>query len=245
MKIAVYNSMYSLNGKSLLDNITGHWAVHYQGNVGQIRKRTNIDRTIEIIKKSEADIIGICEIIEGQEKELTDKLLEGGYANVIFGDGHKTKFNHLRIKVAVASKFKMVDITTKDFPTLDELGGGGGFVSCYLPEQNINVLCIHFAIMQNKELYSKQIIFLQNFIKTLEGGIVLLGDFNKSYDKIGSFFPDLQLASDRIRTCSITPVFKLVHFRDDDHILVRDLKTVGAGYLSGYSDHRLIYANIN
>ena len=123
MKIAVYNSMYSLNGKSFLDNIVGHWAVHYQSNTNRIWKRTNVDRTIITLKKSNADIIGICEIIEGQEKEIEEKLRKLGYTHIFFGDGHRTKYNRLRIKVAIASKLEGIKIKIEGFPTINELGG--------------------------------------------------------------------------------------------------------------------------
>lgn len=244
MRVAIYNSMYSLNGKSFWDNLLGHWAVHYQGNTSQIWKRTKTDRTIEMIKKSDADIIGVCEVIEGQEKELEEKLHKLNYDYIFFGNGHRTKFNRLRIKVAIASKLKCLRKKIDGFPTMNEFGGGGGFVSCYFPRLKLNVLCIHFAILQNKILYAKQMLFLQKYIKKLRGKVVLLGDFNRSYKEIKSYFPDLKLASNCNKTCSITPIFKIFHFRDDDHILVKDLKVMDEGCISGHSDHKLLYAEL-
>ena len=65
MRIAIYNQMFGLDGRSFLSNLFGHWAVHFQSNSNQIWKRINLDRTIEIIKESRADVIGICEVLEG------------------------------------------------------------------------------------------------------------------------------------------------------------------------------------
>lgn len=236
--------MYSLNGKSFLGNIIGHWAVHYQDNANQIWKRADIKRTIEIIKKSNADIIGVCEVIAGQEKELEKKLHELGYAHVFFGNGHKTKYSRLIIKVVLASKIACVKKKTDNFPTIDELGGGGGFVSCYFPKLKLNVVCIHFATVQRRSLYAKQILFLQKYIEEISGKIILLGDFNRSFNKIKSYFPNLELASSRNKICSTTPIFKMVHFRDDDHILVKNMKVKRASCILGYSDHKLLYAEL-
>ena len=244
MRVAIYNSMYSLNGKSFWSSIVGHWAVHYQCSVKEIWKRTDINRTIEILKKSNADIVGICEILEGQEEELKKKLRAIGYGYIFFGNGHKTKFNRLRIKVVVASKIKCTKKEINGFPTKNELGGGGGVICCYFPTSKLNVLCVHFAILQNKELYLKQINFLQNHIKRLKERIVLLGDFNNDHNKIKDYFDDLKLASDGNKTCSLTPIFRIIHFKDDDHIFVRNLEIKHTACLEGFSDHKLLYADL-
>ena len=40
-----------------------------------------------------------------------------------FGNGHKTRFSRIRIKIAIASKIKCKKIFLDGFPVLDELGG--------------------------------------------------------------------------------------------------------------------------
>ncbi len=74
MRVAVYNQMFGLNGKSFLSNLFGHWAVHYQKNPEKVFSRTDLNPTFEIVDKSDADVVGIVEVLEGQEKQLKNKL---------------------------------------------------------------------------------------------------------------------------------------------------------------------------
>ena len=74
MRVAIYNQMFALNGDSFWSTVIGHWAVHYQANPEKVWKRTNVSKTIETIAKSKADIIGVIEVLEGQEKELMNGL---------------------------------------------------------------------------------------------------------------------------------------------------------------------------
>jgi len=68
MRVAFYNQMFGLNGRSLISYLVGHWAVHFQGSIKKAWKRVNVDRTVDLIKKSKADIIGIAEVLEGRER---------------------------------------------------------------------------------------------------------------------------------------------------------------------------------
>ena len=205
-----------------------------------------MERTIAIIRKANADIIGICEVLEGQEEELMEKLRKLGYNYVFFGEGHKTKYNNLIIKVAIASKTKCMKKETPSFPRIDELGGGGGFLYCYIPKLKTDVFCLHFAIKQKKELIDRQIEFLfRNFNKNRK--TIILGDFNMPYQELvkkDPKFSNLSLVSNEIKNCSLTPILRWFHHRDDDHIFVRGFKARKIGTLEGYSDHRLIYADL-
>ena len=244
MRIAVYNSMFSLNGKSFLGNVLGHWAVHCQVNASKLLKRTDINRTMEIIKKSKADVIGICEILEEQEKEVKEKLRKLGYKYIFFSDGHNIKCGKLGIRIAIASKLECKAEKSDGFPVIDKFAGGGGFVNCYFPKLKMNVFCAHFSIPRDKALYQKQMAFLQKYVKKTTGKLVLMGDFNKSHKKLKPYFLGLELASGCHKSCSATPILKTVHFKDDDHIFVRDIKFSKSGCMVGHSDHKLIYADL-
>ncbi len=126
MRVALYNQMFALNGRSFWANLIGHWAVHYQPNPEKIWKRTNIQKTIETLSKSEADLIGIIEVLEGQEEKLKTKLRKRGYNYFYLGKGHKTKYSHLRVQELVASKVKGEQKNAPKWPMEDRLGGGGG-----------------------------------------------------------------------------------------------------------------------
>ena len=235
----------------------------------RVYSRANLERTIATIRKADADIIGICEILDGQEDGFREKLRKLGYDYIFFGDGHETKYNKLRIKVAIASKIECMKKEIKGFPHFDEFGGGGGFLYCYVPKLKTDVFCLHFAIQKifdkvfclsksvaevgpdlqinkKKELIDKQIEFLfRNLNKNRK--TIILGDFNMPCQKLIKEHPEfssLNLVSNEMKNCSLTPVLKWFHYRDDDHIFVSGLKARKIGALDGYSDHKLIYADL-
>lgn len=243
MRVAVYNQMFALDGRSVFSNIIGHFILHFNSNPKNFLDRTDINRTVKILEKSKADILGICEIIEGQEEELSNKLGKLGYNFLFFSNGYKARYNKLRIKAGIASKIYCINKEVKGFPTIGGFGCGGGFVHCYFPSIKSNFLCVHFALMHD-ELHTKQMKFLQDYIKKLDGKIVLVGDFNKTYNNIKDYFTSLKLASNGHKTCSVTPIFNLFHFKDLDHIFVNGFNIKYLGTLTGFSDHKLVYADL-
>jgi len=241
MRVAVYNQMFGMNGKNILSYLYAHYLVHFQSNINKIRKATQIDSTISIIRESKSDIVGVCEVLEGQEKELREKLKKEGYTYIYFGDGHKTRFNKLRIKVALVSKIKCNNLSMTKFPVINELGGGGGVVCCYFPSQKLHVLVVHFALTQKKDLMNEQLIFINNYLRKLKGRLILMGDFNKTHSKVKEYFKDLVLLSAGIKSCRIMSTFNC---RDLDHIFSRSFKLKANGFLEGKSDHRLVYVDL-
>jgi endonuclease/exonuclease/phosphatase family metal-dependent hydrolase len=241
MRVAEYNQMFGLNGRSFLGEVMGTWIVHFQSNDNLIWNKANINKTVEIIKESDADIIGICEILEGQEEEIEKKLGTIGYKWVFFGEGHRTKFRRLHVKVAIASRIKGNKEYIHKEQIENKMGGGGGFVDCYFPSLKLNVMNVHLGLRSS--LRNKQLHFLKNHLKGREK-FVLMGDFNSSYDTIKNYFKNLKLVSDKIKTCSLTPIIHFLSWKDCDHIFVRGLKKRGTGFLEGRSDHRLIYADL-
>lgn len=240
MRIGVYNQMFGLNGRSFLETVYGHYLVHFQNDSSNIWKRTDLSKTVEIIKKSRADVIGICEILQGQEKELARKLKKIGYKWIYFGEGHRTRFRKLHIKVAIASKIRCKKEYIQKEPIENKMGGGGGIVDCYFPGLKLNILNVHLGL--RKKLRKNQLEFLREHLKRREK-FVLMGDFNSCYNDISGYFSNLELDSDRIKTCTLTPFLRFFSWRDCDHILSRGLKKKDTGFLEGYSDHRLIYAD--
>ena len=125
----------------------------------------------------------------------------------------------------------------------NRLGGGGGIGAVYIPKLKTTVFNVHLAISTRKYFYD-QIKFIAEKIKKTKGKVILVGDFNLSYNKIKKYFSGLDLVSNEIKTCSLTPVMKWFFFIDCDHILVRGYKRKSLGELKGYSDHKLIYADL-
>ncbi len=245
MRVALYNQMFGICGTKLLPNILGHWAVHFQKNPQKAYKKANLDETIKAIIKSNADIAGICEALEGQEEELKAKLAKAGYNHCFFGEGHKTKYSRLLVKTAIASKIPCRVVSDNGFPVKNEMGGGGGYVHCRLPRLKTEVFCAHLANPKKRELYEKQIRFLQKNISRQKNRIILMGDFNLPFEKIKDKFAGLELASNKIKTCSMTPFFRIFRFQDLDHILTKGFRCTKQEAISGYSDHMMVVAELD
>lgn len=244
MRVAVYNQMFGFNGRDLVSALKGTIRVHYSTDPEKVCSKANIGKTIEVVAASKADVIGICEILEGQEEELKQKLSSLGYKYIYFESGRKTNMSDLSMKIVLASKIKCEKVEVEDFPLKDSVGGGGGFVHCYFPELKLDVVSVHIGYNKSNT-YFQQLGFLQGYLKKLYGSVILMGDFNLSYDKLKEFFGDLTLASNGIKSCSTTPIIKEFINEDYDHIFVKGFNSCKAGELEGHSDHRLIYVDLD
>ncbi len=93
-------------------------------------------------------------------------------------------------------------------------------------------------------MFSKQEKFVNNCIKSFGKRIILAGDFNIDYEGLKKYFPGLVFLSGRIKTLFSQGVLKLWSNKDVDHILARGIKAKACGYLIGYSDHKLVWADL-
>jgi exonuclease III len=246
MRVAFYNQMFGMNGRSLGSSIAGHWAVHRRKNPSRIYDITNLNKTYDLIKESNPDIVGLCEVVEGQEQILSKLLTKDGY-NCFFARGHRTKASNLHLGVMIASKLNLRKIENKIFPVEHKMGGGGGFIHCNIPDLDTEVLGVHLSNGKNpnkKDIYSLQLDFLRNYVDSLDRRVILIGDFNGNFEDIKHYFPELKLASKKMKTCTLTPPFKFFFNQDIDHIFIRGFHLEGNGSLEGQSDHRLIYADL-
>jgi endonuclease/exonuclease/phosphatase family metal-dependent hydrolase len=243
MRIAVYNQMFGLNGKSFFGNLYGHYLVHYQSNPEKVLEKANLNNTIREVRNSKADIIGICELYEGQEKEIMRKLRKLGYRFFFFGKGHKFKYNSRHVVEVIASKIKGKQLKFNEWPVENHLGGGGGFVVCKFPKIKTNIFLVHLGF-PTKKYYFEQIKHAQDILKDLKGKNILMGDFNEEYYKIRVHFSNLDLITNNIKTCSFTPILKWFCHKDMDHIMVKGFKKIKTGTFQGFSDHKLLYADL-
>lgn len=243
MRVAIYNQMFGLNGNSLWKSLIGHWAVHFQANPKKVWKRTKILGTLNTISQANPDVIGVVEVLEGQEKELKQNLRKLGYNFFYISRGHKTKYSRLYVQVFIASRIKGKQIIAGKWPTEDNLGGGGGFAHVQYDKPRFHLVLAHFSF-PHKKCYKAQLSFLKNYLKKLKGKIVLMGDFNLSYGNLNPHFQNLRLVSEKTKTCSTTPVLRWFYNEDVDHILVRGFKPEACGAIKGNSDHLLLYADL-
>jgi len=246
MRVAVYNQMFGLNGKSLFGNVIGHWAVHYQENPLKVSSRQDLGATVDTIVSSDADIVGINEILEGQEEELKRLLSDKSY-NCFFGMGHRTKYSNLCVQNAIASRMKGERFYCSEFPVEKGIGGGGGFVSSFNDDLNLTAVNVHMAHSKRDRLYESQMEYLHDYLGPIINSgdpIILMGDFNKSYDELKEEFRNFELASFCLKSCSTTPVLKWFVNKDVDHIFVRGFEVDGCGVIEGRSDHRLVWGDL-
>jgi len=243
MRCAFYNQMFGLDGRSFLSTLIGHWAVHYQKKSEKIWKRVKLSNTIKVIRIVNPDFLGIIEVLEGQEKELKKRLRKQGYRFFYLGKGHKTKHSDLCVQELIASKTKGIQKYVGKWPMENKLGGGGGFAHVYYPDENFHLFLVHLGL-PSRSYYWKQIRYLNNYLKRINGRIVILGDFNLSYKDIKNYFNDFKLVSGQIKSCSTTPIIRRFYSKDVDHIFVKGFKSVNNGAFEGYSDHKLIYADL-
>lgn len=242
MRVAVYNQMFGLDGRSFLGNVIGHYYVHWQKNPKKVFSRAKLEKTFEIARKSKADIIGVCEIYEGTEKEIVKGLKRMGYKYFYFGRGHRFKHNNRHVIELVASKIKGRQLNYNMWPLENRMGGGGGFVVCKFP--GFNIFHVHLG-MPIRNFFKGQIKYMQEINKNFKGKTILMGDFNYSYQDLKEYFPDFELSTEEIKTCSLTPIIKFFYNKDIDHIMINGLKAGRIGTLEGRSDHKLIYADLN
>jgi len=233
--------MFGLNGRSFFGSLVGHYFVHFQKDPKKVEKRVDLKKTLEVVGKCGADILGICEISEDQEKELCKGLRKLGYKYFYFGKGHKFKYSGKHVIELVASKFKCKQLNYKIWPLVNRLGGGGGFVVCKF--KDVNVFHVHLALPR-RGFFEEQIKYMQKILREIKGKIIVMGDFNCCWKDIEKYFPGFKLVSKEMKTCSLTPIMKWFYNKDVDHVFVRGFKLEKVGILDGRSDHKLIYVDL-
>ncbi len=237
--------MFGVDGTRLRSMLLGHFDVHFRSDPQLIYSRTSLQDTLRTISLSRADVVGICEILNGQKEQIREGLLQRGYTYCLFGAGHKTKFNQISLNVLVAAKMPLVHVVDTGFPVKDTMGGGGGYVHCYIPALNTDLFCVHLALGHHRKLYELQMNYLREKISLVSGPIIVIGDFNTTFVKMKSKFMNLTLVSNRMKTCSRTAIIKMFCDKDLDHVFVRGFRGISATTFLGKSDHEMIVVEVD
>jgi endonuclease/exonuclease/phosphatase family metal-dependent hydrolase len=242
MRVAFYNQMFGLDGRSALSVALGHWTLFRQKNRAEIERRARVAWTVRTLIKARADILGVAEVLAGQRAEFRSRLESLGYGSICFFselNGGQPVLQDVLLASRLPAEFR----TVEGFPVSEEMGGGGGMAHCYLPSLDLHVISVHLARLGNGN-HGRQMGFLKERIESLSGPLVLIGDFNDDKAHVSDAFPSLSLMTGGIRTCSVVPLIKLFYFKDIDHILARGYRAAWVGKKRGKSDHRLIYADL-
>lgn len=235
--------MFGLNGRTLKDNLIGHYYVHGQGDPGRVHERTNIDESLLTINAANADVVGVCEIYEGQEEQMREGLRALGYNHFFFGYGHRFKHNNYRVVELLATKSEAEQYQFSDWPVENKLGGGGGFVVARVPSADTNIMFVHLG-MPIRKYFKDQLKHVMSVLDSLEGNTILMGDFNYSWKRLQTHFPDWTLASGSARTCSQTPFLRMFYNKDIDHVLLKGHSSKIFSTIEGRSDHKLVCVDI-
>ncbi len=236
--------MFGMDGRRLWSSLKGHYAVHFQDEPSIAYSQTNLCETIKTITSAEPEIVGISEILEGQEGEISEYLKQEKLKHYCFGSGHRTKYSNLTIKIALASRYPLTVCNDGEYPLHNEMGGGGGYLHCFVPDLNIDLFCVHLALPTKRELYQQQLRFLSEQVGKCANDVILMGDFNYSAGHFLKNFSSLTLLSQQLKTCSMTPGLHQLKFEAIDHILGRGFGTIDLGTICGRSDHRLIWVKL-
>jgi endonuclease/exonuclease/phosphatase family metal-dependent hydrolase len=176
-----------------------------------------------------------------RERELANKLKKIGYPHVYFANGHILRCG-LQVKTAIVSRIKGKQIKLPEIPREHCIGGGGGIIACKF-NSDFYFVNAHLSI-PGKGPYDQQIELLQGLLRKLDKRVVLTGDFNKTYDELKPYLPEFDLPSARIKTCICQGALKYWLNKDFDHIFTKGFESIRNGSLTGCSDHKLVYADL-
>lgn len=249
MKLATYNTMFGMNGRSIILNGLGH--ISYHGL--ESKKLTNLfskynEKNVELMGKINADAIVLNEVLGSLKKdEIIKELEKHNYTSFCFNPTIHHK-KPLDLGLLIASKDKFQELSF-EFPMEPRFGGGGGACAVYFKEKNLTLLGVHLGIREN--LIEKQLKEISLFLKKeKEKGrkIILMGDFNMEEKELkeNRYFNELGLkGANKENTCSNTNLIKILYSKVSDNIFYdSSFKKINSGVSEGYSDHKLVWANL-
>lgn len=234
--------MFAMDGSKLSSFAVAHWAVHLQSRPKRAWRLADVKRILSALERSRAEVVGIAEIVKGQEAELKDRLELLGYKYSAFALGHKTLFGKLSLGVGVFSKIPFRQVEFGESFTGTGVGQGAGSLIGYFPKWDFYFFVAHLSWFPPRAL--KQARKLLDFADRFER-CAIVGDFNLPLKKF--YNPDsvFQAVSDSAITCSTTPIIRSIVSKDFDHILVKGVKAKNFGMIQGLSDHLLIYCDLD
>lgn len=255
MRIATYNHMFGCNGRSLSEflHVT---ASHKLKSYDYVERAADLEQTASTVRESNADVIAIMEVLGRKQREkLIDVLRGDGYQNFHVGKGHGLgqKYGGA-VETLLATRMPSDSVYTPDFKVPDELGYGGGIVGIYIPSHDLYVTQVHLPLSKGKtqDSFREQLSSVLNEIerikeKNADAKIVVMGDFNSSYDDLIRLYPEFeqfQRLSADVATCSMTNLIRWFYRKDLDHILGIGLTAKDAGVIEGISDHKLVWVDV-
>jgi endonuclease/exonuclease/phosphatase family metal-dependent hydrolase len=231
------------NRKNFLEMFM-HGAYKVIGGHSVIKKMAHVEATVGLILRQNPDVVAIGEVFgTRQSEELQRELSKIGYKSFLFGNGSSASDGIDTVGTLLASKKKIKPIFESKWEKLHpKFGGGGGMV--YGTIGKLHVISLHLAMVRFSRHFFTQMAVLKKLIaKAKDAPLIVLGDFNMSYEVIKKRFPIL--AKMKHMTPFIS-TFRHYPGRDIDHILGMHVRQKGkAKLIKGSSDHHMVQAEID
>lgn len=221
-----------------------------------LKKLVHIEETIKTIKKADADVIGINEVLgEWQRAILIEKLKQEGYTHFHFGQGHELTKKDGHVESLIATRIPSTAIFSPILKLPARHCFGGGLVGIHIQSHNIYVFELHLALStkERRPFHIQQMNLVMKEVEKIlqhspSAKIIIMGDFNSSLSYLRFTFPQLASWHDTVfntPTYSATNIMKWIYKRNLDHIFTIGTKAKNTAVIDGKSDHRLcvIYCN--
>ena len=249
MRFATYNMMFGMYGRSAVLNLLGHFSFHgvHSVTLTKFFSRYN-DKDVEFVSKMSPDIVSLNEVLGTLKKEeIVSKLRERGFEHFCWGvaDHYESPMD---IGTLIASKYEFEKLSFK-LPMSDHFGGGGGACAVYIKKKNLSILAVHLGL--DSELLLKQLKAVSGFVedqKKKKRKVILMGDFNLEEQELdkNKGFKNLNLTgANKKDTSPDIDIIKRFNFKSVDNIFYdSSFKLKKSGVVDGYSDHRLVWADL-
>jgi len=247
MKFATYNIMFGMRGNSLLLNVLGHFAIHgvHSRNLTDYLSRYN-KQAVQLALETNAEVISFNEVLGTlRNDEIINQFRKNDYNFFSWGAaGHYSQPLDIGTLIASKKEFERIPFY---LPMANKMGGGAGACAIYLKDKNIVSLAVHFGLKE--KIRVKQIEAVVDFLekKKSEGRrIVLMGDFNSDEYTLNE---DERFKRLGLKSANEIPTFQFMGIitpnKSIDNIFYGPrLRLKERGVSGGYSDHKLVWADL-
>lgn len=224
----------------------------------------DLDKVAEIIKTQSPDVVLLQEVDRfnprsayvDQPQRLADLLgMHWSYGRTV---GKDDSDNSAKYGIAILSKYPLAEEMRHPYPPFEDKNGVIQEPRVALADQiswngqTVNLVCTHFGLSEKeREIQCESLL---SFLKTLQGPIILGGDFNSEIgsremaplaEKYQEAFGSLHLGKEWSLSfpSGLNSTVDIDHFFFTSDILIHDVKVVHD--MSHASDHNPIVARIS
>ncbi|HBB03264.1 MAG: hypothetical protein US89_C0006G0073 [Candidatus Peregrinibacteria bacterium GW2011_GWF2_38_29] len=249
LSVLVFNTCYSTNAKNLVGFLRTH-ADHYLNRHDKIEKYADLDRTLDVVKNKQPEILLLMEVLGGTQTDyLADKLRKNGYKSVHVGKGHGYGNAGKNVQLILATKQENETQDNIEFDVPKRPGNGGGMVSTVIKPLDCLVIGVHWPRKGLDTAKRKYLEVLKKIIRKNKcKRVILMGDLNMTPEKwrknYSDLLPGFSLLSADSPTCSATFLFRNFYSKCLDLIYGKGFTTNKKEIIETYSDHKAVYVEL-